>query len=262
MSLKAIIPDGGTLLAMTPEDLAIAILRNLNASDASYARRGLRENIILFNYSNQYAAQYQSVSQPDCARAISAGLQHLINIGMLTPNPQSPGHGCYVLTDRAKAFKDEADYERYRHAARYPRGAIHPAIEQNTYSEFMKGDYDTAVFKAFKTLEDTVRRRAGFDNSRVGVTMMRDAFHSTREVAPLTDKTEEGGEREALMFLMAGALGRFKNPSSHRFTGLDDPVATIEILQLASLLLRIAEQRPTSSDTQVAASAPGTVETR
>jgi uncharacterized protein (TIGR02391 family) len=148
----------------------------------------------------------------------------------------------YVLSARAKSLKTGPDYERYRHASRYPRGAIHPAIEQNTYAEFMTGDYETAVFKAFKTLEDTVRTRARLGNESVGVPMMRTAFH--QKTGPLADKSEHEGEREALMHLMAGAIGRFKNPTSHRFTGLDDPVSTIEILQLASLLIRIAEQRP------------------
>jgi len=71
--------------------------------------------------------------------------------------------------------------------------------------------------------------------------MMRAAFRP--KDGPLADRSEHEGESEALMHLMAGAIGRFKNPTSHRFTGLDDPVATIEIIQLASLLLRIAEQR-------------------
>ena len=71
--------------------------------------------------------------------------------------------------------------------------------------------------------------------------LMRDAFHP--EDGLLTDMSEQTGEREALMQLMRGSIQRFKNPTSHRFAGLDDPVATIEILQLASLLLRITDQR-------------------
>ena len=113
-------------------------------------------------------------------------------------------------------------------------------IERNTYSEFMKGDYDTAVFKAFKTLEDAVRTHGGFGNESIGVPLMREAF---RKEGPLADMSEHEAERDALMHLMGGAIGRFKNPTSHRFTGLDDPITTIEIIQLASLLLRIAEQR-------------------
>jgi uncharacterized protein (TIGR02391 family) len=241
MDLIAVLPDGAALIAMSPEDLALVLLRCLNASDDNHVRRGQRENFSIAHFSNQQAARYASTPQDKCAIAIGAAFQHLVNIGMLIPSLASSHAGWYVLTPRAKAIKTTPDYERYRHASRYPNGAIHPLIEQNTYSEFMKGDYDTAVFKAFKTLEDAVRTKAGFGNERIGVPMMRDAFRF--KDGPLADRTEHEAEAEALMHLMGGAIGRFKNPASHRFTGLDDPIVAIEIIQLASLLLRIAEQR-------------------
>jgi len=247
MDLKSIVPDGDSLISMAPEELALAVLRILNESDDRYRGRGTLETIGFTNFCGAQAQRYPDKPEHVCALAIASAFQHLVTAGLLVPSPLQPHYGWFHLTDRAKSVKDPADYQRFRHAGSYPRGTIHPAIENNTYSEFMKGDYDTALFKAFKTLEDTVRRRAGFDNGRVGVNMMRDAFHPDRDNAPLTDKSEEGGEREALMHLMSGALGRFKNPTGHRFTGLDDPIVTIEILQLASLLMRIAEQRPATS---------------
>lgn len=86
-----------------------------------------------------------------------------------------------------------------------------------------------------------MRTACKHDASMLGVSMMRKAFNQAD--GPLTDGTEHEGEREALMHLFAAAIGRFKNPTSHRFTGLDDPVTAIEIIQLASLLLRIVDQR-------------------
>jgi uncharacterized protein (TIGR02391 family) len=88
----------------------------------------------------------------------------------------------------------------------------------------VSGDYETAVFKAFKTLEDLVRRRAGLSNQSIGVPLMREAFD--KKDGRLTDKSEHEGERDALAHVRAGAIGRFKNPTSHRFTGLDDPIVT------------------------------------
>jgi uncharacterized protein (TIGR02391 family) len=164
---------------------------------------------------------------------------------MLIPNPHSNPFGWFILTPRAKAIKNETNYKQYAQASRYPRDAIHPLIEKNTLSEFLSGDYDTAVFKAFKTLEDLVRRKAHLGNELIGVPLMRTAFHP--KTGSLTDESEHEGEREALMHLMAGAIGRFKNPTSHRFTGLDDPISTIEILQIASSLVRIAEQRESTN---------------
>ncbi len=244
MDLRSLIPTGAALVRSKPEELAVAVLRSLNALDDARASRmtRLREPFSLTNYCVGQANRYDDVSHEESALAISAAFQHLVTMGMLTPSPHAANFGWFLLTARAKTIKSDADYARYLHASRFPRDSIHPLVEKNTISEYMSGDYETAVFKAFKTLEDLVRKRAGLPNEMIGTALMRTAFNPVN--GPLTDITEHEGEREALAHLMAGAIGRFKNPTSHRFTGLDDPVATLEILQLASSLIRVAETRP------------------
>lgn len=65
-------------------------------------------------------------------------------------------------------------------------------------------------------MEVKVRELAGggFEND-YGVPLMRKAFHP--ESGPLTNKDETIAERDALMQLFAGSIGRFK---IHQVTGM------------------------------------------
>ncbi len=70
---------------------------------------------------------------------------------------------------------------------------------------------------------------------------MRKAFDPQK--GPLRDRDAEAGEREAMPQLFAGVIGLYKNPSSHRRPEMNDPAAVIEILMIASHLLRIVDER-------------------
>ncbi|MGW0949251.1 TIGR02391 family protein [Streptomyces sp. NPDC002623] len=65
----------------------------------------------------------------------------------------------------------------------------------------------------------------------------------------LTDTGAHPGEQTAVMELFTGAIGAFKNLTSHRTVTLEDPMEAAEIIQVADFLLRIlrrAEQRKPS----------------
>ena len=104
---------------------------------------------------------------------------------------------------------------------------------------FLLGDYETAAFKAMKEVEVRVRELSGLSNDLIGVTLMRQAFQPNG--GPLADATHEGGERQARSDLFAGALGSFKNPTSHRTVAYNDPTEASEVILLADLLMRILD---------------------
>lgn len=96
----------------------------------------------------------------------------------------------------------------------------------------MRGDYDNSVFLAFKELEVAIREAGKFTAEDYGVDLARKAFHES--TGPLTDQAKPVSERSALSHLMAGALGSYKNPHSHRKIQLAAEEACEMIVQVAT----------------------------
>jgi uncharacterized protein (TIGR02391 family) len=119
--------------------------------------------------------------------------------------------------------------------------ALHQRIAQQVEEQFLLGQYDLAVFAALREVEIRVRELANAPESLLGVKLMQQAF-SVNGPGPLLDTAADPGEQEAAMNLFRGAIGLFKNPTSHRAGSYDDPVIASDIILLADLLLRFLDQ--------------------
>ncbi len=211
----------------TPQ-LAVRLLATLGSREIN-ANNMLRDAQQAFDHNHELDAEFLLTRLADAW----AWLEARALIGPEIRNTTSSWQR--VTTEGRALARDNAAIAKLWASERLA-GALDPALDQ-ARAVFDLGDYETACFSAMKAVEVDVRRVAGLSSAVLGVDLMRQAFKP--DGGPLADSAAHPGERVALMELFAGAIGAFKNPSSHRTVHFDDPVEAAEVVQLANLLLRL-----------------------
>ena len=159
--------------------------------------------------------------------------------GLVIPEAGINGNnGWHQISPQGAKIASEGNFESFKQAAAFPRALLHPSIADAVWLDLARGEYDTAVFKAMRTVEESVRAAGKYSATDFGKDLMRKAFDPNS--GPLTDKLEPFPEREALAHLFAGAIGYYKNAQSHRTVGIK-PASAREVTILASHLLRIVD---------------------
>jgi uncharacterized protein (TIGR02391 family) len=162
--------------------------------------------------------------------------------GLVAPKPRDIGNWRFI-TRAGHAVANAEDFTAILKAKLYPQH-VDPLLTRTVKPLFMRGDYETAVFRAFKEVEVRVRTRAGFGNEVYGRDLMVKAFG---ESGPLTDPNAPKSEQAALRELFSGAISSFKNPASHREVQFDDVDEVVDLICFANQLLGIVGRTPNLS---------------
>ncbi len=229
-TLAELINDPDTLLSLEPEELAAFVLKDLTASESA------GNNVNRHNYCLRFQRQPENVQ-----KAIVEAWVWLEREGCLAPKPSLIAGNTMFVTRRGKRLAKSQDTSAYKRSGLLPKEFLHPVVVQKVWSAFIRGDYDTAVFQAFKQVEVGVRQAGSYSDSDIGVQLMRKAFNP--DTGPLSDQSALPAEQQALSDLFAGAIGSYKNPHSHRNVSVNDPDEAAEMIILASHLLKIVDSR-------------------
>ncbi|MCX6569284.1 MAG: TIGR02391 family protein [Candidatus Aminicenantes bacterium] len=144
----------------------------------------------------------------------------------------------YHPTRKGVQLKEETFQRLIGRWTLVPSLLFHYIIVKKAYPAFQREEFDTAVFRAFKTIEVRIRQLGNLPDDLVGIPLIRKAFDPAE--GPLTDFESPKAERDARAHLFAGALGCYKNPHSHRDIELSFN-QSFEMLLVASHLHRILD---------------------
>jgi len=193
MTLPELIPEAETILELEPEELAGFLLEHLHSMP------GNREEFERGPFCKSLANAYDHVL---CQKAFLEAWSFLEREGLLAAAlPNDMGiYKYWFITRRGEKYKTHTDFEAFRKVTLFPKEFVHPDLARDLYPLFLHGDYETAIFKAFKTVEVKVRDAVqkvdpSFSANLIGTRLMNAAFKA--EGGPLTDIEENPDERQA-----------------------------------------------------------------
>ena len=237
-------PDVDILLSLAPEELAEVLLEIAN-EQSERGQIHLQSIATHINGSPGADDGYPQIKRKAAELAVSEAWQWLQMQGLLVPELGTNGsNGWMLFSRRAQNILSNKTFKDYARSVGFPKTLLHPSIADEVWLDIIRGDLETAVFKAFRAVEISVRDAGGYTETDIGTTLMRKAFDKGN--GPLTDQQQPEAEREALAHLLAGAIGSYKNPHSHRTVTINDHTEAQEMVVLASHLLRIIDSRKLS----------------
>lgn len=124
----------------------------------------------------------------------------------------------------------------------YTKAVTEKEIESVSRDLFASGHYSLAVQESFKAVEKYVQQKSAVLGLS-GTRLMQQAFSTTNPRLFWTERqtTSEQDEQQGYLQLYAGAMLGIRNPVTHEFDWIDDPLLSLELILFAQHLLRKAK---------------------
>jgi len=161
--------------------------------------------------------------------------------GYIMTDPTQISDNLKILTDEGKKVVEQSLDEMKLPSINIDKVLTRADLRNKVHADYVDGDYESAVFKAFKLLEETVRSKTNLPPEVIGADLMSKAFSPTKGLLR-HQKVQTEAEAEAIHHLMRGGVMLFKNPVSHRTVEYEESEEVAHVLSLANLLLNIVDQ--------------------
>jgi hypothetical protein len=160
IALNSIVPNPDDLLSLEAEEVAGVLLMHLNSLEATSGSVVQNGRISQHNFYNDNKAGHYP-DHPAHKEKIDLALKEawawLQSEGFLVVDPEV-GRDWFFISPRGKRLKSREDFAAYRNGRLLPRTQLHPLIASRVYPAFLRGEYDTAIFQAFREVEVAVRQ--------------------------------------------------------------------------------------------------------
>ena len=153
------LPPPEIAVELPPEELALFVLRLLSdpAASGSHLNR--------YNFTSMSETSYRR--DGSIQMALAEAWAWLEREGLIVPRPATQGEWVSV-SRRGRVLTNQVDFDAYKRGNLLRRDALDPLLEQKVWPLFIRGDYEVAVFQAFKLIEVRVRELCAYPDTLLG----------------------------------------------------------------------------------------------
>jgi hypothetical protein len=170
---------------------------------------------------------YDATARNVVNRLIARASKKLEDANLIeAPDPDNGKNEYRVISKEGRKEMAEIDFAAAKVRSGFTREMFHPALPDAAWNSFRSGDYDTAVFEAFKAIEVAVLKKGlgknGIGQGDHGAALMKKAFDP--KSGPLTDiSAKPPSRKDRRCELFTGALEELRNPKAHGDPTISDP---------------------------------------
>jgi hypothetical protein len=152
-------------------------------------------------------AEYFSIV-PLSKQEYSDGLRAVFELerdGFIMQDASQSSDEFKVLTDKGKRLVEQSLNDMQITSIDIDQLLTLNDLRDKVRNDYLVGDYESAVFKAFRLLEESVRAKAGLPADAIGADLMTKAFRPSGGILKHPN-AQTPGEIEAFHHLMRGAI--------------------------------------------------------